>query len=493
MISAHLPILQVVVPLIAAPLGLLFRRTPNLAWLLTLVISWLTLAISVALLAQVLTGGPISYELGSWAPPWGIEYRIDILSAFVLLIVSGVGALVILYARQSVEAEIPGDRIYLFYTMYLLALAGLLGIVTTGDAFNLFVFLEISSLSSYVLIALGAERRALTAAFRYLVLGTIGATFYVIGVGLMYQMTGTLNIADLAARLPDVVQTRTMLVAIGFLTVGIGLKLGLFPVHVWLPNAYTYAPSVVTAFLAATATKVAVYVLLRMYYTVFQGHLFAPLPVDEILFVLGILAMLAMSAVAIFQTNAKRLLAYSSVAQIGYMILGISLVTVTGLTAGVLHLFNHALMKAALFLALGCVFLRIRSAKVDDMAGLGKAMPWTMAAFVLGGFSLIGVPLTVGFISKWYLILAALEKDWWWLAAIILISSLLAVIYIWRVVEVAYFRARPAEAPPVTEAPLFMLVPMWALVLANIYFGIDTDLTVGTAARAAQFLMGVGS
>lgn len=409
-IAVHLPALQVVIPLMAAPVCLVLRRA-QATWILSLVTSWLALAMALSLLGTVLEGDkPISYLLGGWAAPWGIEYRVDRLSAYVLVLVTSIGAITMLFAPKSVKAEIPADRIYLFYTMYLLTLAGLLGITITGDAFNLFVFLEISSLSSYVLISLGSDRRALTAAFRYLMLGTVGATFYVIGVGLMYQMTGTLNMIDLAERLPAVADTRTILVAISFLTVGIGLKLGLFPLHVWLPNAYAHAPSVVTAFLAATATKVAVYIFLRIYFTVFGAEVFAALPVDEILLVLSLIAILSMSAVAIFQTDTKRLLAYSSVAQIGYMVIGISLVSTTGLTAAILHLFNHALMKSALFLVLACVFFRIKSVKIEDMAGLGRAMPFTMAAFVLAGFSLIGIPLTVGFVSKWYLIVAAIEK-----------------------------------------------------------------------------------
>ncbi len=491
-VALHLPALQVVVPLLAAPLCLIFRRG-QATWLLALIVSWLGLAISLALLGAVVESGkPIVYFLGSWAAPWGIEYRVDELSAFVLIIVSGIGSITMLFAPSSVTAEIPADRIYLFYSMYLLTLAGLLGITITGDAFNLFVFLEISSLSSYVLISLGSERRALTAAFRYLMLGTVGATFYVIGVGLMYQMTGSLNMVDLAERLPAVAETRTILVAISFLTIGIGLKLGLFPLHVWLPNAYAYAPSVVTAFLAATATKVAVYVFLRIYFTVFGAEVFAALPVDEFLLVLSIVAIISMSSVAIFQTNAKRLLAYSSVAQIGYMVIGVSLVTTTGLAAGILHLFNHALMKSALFLVLACVFLRIKSVNIDDMAGLGRAMPITMAAFVLAGFSLIGVPLTVGFVSKWYLIMAAIEKEWWIVAVLILVSSLLAIIYFWKIVEAAYFKARADDAAQISEAPAGMLIPMWLLVGANIYFGVNTDLTVSTAMAAAKSLMGGG-
>lgn len=487
--SVHASVLVVILPLIASPICVVFRRG-DVAWFIALAMSWISFAISISLLAQVLDSGPISYLLGSWAAPWGIEYRVDILSGFVLVIVSGIGSVVMLYAPASVALEVPRDRVYLLYAMYLLTLAGLLGVAVTGDAFNLFVFLEISSLSTYVLISLGSERRALTAAFRYLVLGTIGATFYIIGVGLMYQMTGTLNMADLAERLPAVAETRTILVAVGFLTVGIGLKLGLFPVHVWLPNAYTYAPSVVTAFLAATATKVAVYVLIRIYFTFFKANVFQQLPVEYILLILAVLGMLAMSTVAIFQTNVKRLLAYSSVAQIGYMILGISFVTVTGLMATVLHLFNHALMKGALFMVLGAVFFRIKSVKIEDMAGLGKHMPLTMAAFVLGGLSLIGVPLTVGFISKWYLIQAALEKGWWFVALLILVASLLAIIYVWKVVEAAYFQHRAEDAAVIREAPVYMLVPMWVLALANIYFGVSTSQTVGTARAAAAFLLG---
>ncbi len=489
MIAAHLPALQVVIPLMAAPVCVLLRR-PALAWALTLAVSWVVLAIAVLLLRQVLETGPVTYLLGHWAAPWGIEYRVDLAGAFVLVIVAAIGAVVTPFARRSVEREIPRDRIYLFYAMYLLCLTGLLGIAITGDAFNLFVFLEISSLSSYVLISLGKERRALTAAYRYLIMGTLGATFYLIGVAMMYMMTGTLNMADLATLMPAVADTRTILVALAFLTVGISLKLALFPLHLWLPNAYTYAPTVVTAFLAATATKVAVYVLIRIFFTVFGGvEVFQIKIIGDVLMALAILAMVSGSAVAIYQNNVKRMLAYSSVAQIGYMVLGISFATVTGLTGGIVHLFNHALIKCALFMALGCVFLRIGSVNIGDMAGLGRRMPVTMASFVVSGLSLIGVPLTVGFVSKWYLIQAALEKGWWPIAVLVLFSSLLAVIYIWRVVEVAYFRPAPEGGPAPAEAPISMLAPMWLLTGAAVYFGIDATRTLEVAGGAAAFLL----
>jgi multicomponent Na+:H+ antiporter subunit D len=488
-IAAHLPALQVVVPLISAPLCLLLRR-PGAAWTVALAVSWFALAVALSLLIEVSIGGPVSYPIGDWAAPWGIEYRVDQVGALVLVIVTAIGAVVMPFAGASVAHEIASDRAYLFYTMYLLCLTGLLGIAITGDVFNLFVFLEISSLSSYVLISMGQDRRALTAAYNYLVMGTVGATFYVIGVGMMYMMTGTLNMADLATRLPAVADTRTILMALAFLTVGLSLKLALFPLHTWLPNAYTYAPSVVTAFLAATATKVAVYAFIRVYFTVFgEVDLFEIAPMVPILMVLALAGMFVGSAVAIFQNNLKRMLAYSSIAQIGYMVLGLSFASVTGLAGGIIHLFNHALMKSALFLALGCVVLRLGTVHIDGLRGLGRRMPLTMAAFVVGGLSLIGVPLTVGFISKWYLVQAALEKGWWPIAGLIVLSSLLAVIYVWRVVEIAYFRPAPEGSAAVEEAPIFMLAPTWIMAGASIYFGIDATATLEVARGAAEFLI----
>ena len=489
--TAHLPALQVVITLLAAPACILVRGR-GLAFLLALTTTWAAFAISCLLLDQVMTSGTISYELGGWAAPFGIEYRVDSLNAFVLLIVSGIGAVVLPFTPRSLLIEMVGEKAYLFYCAFLLCLTGLLGVAITGDAFNLFVFLEISSLATCILISLGPHRRALTAAFQYLIVGTIGATFIVIGIGLIYGATGTLNMNDIAERLPATGYNRTVIAAFAFLIIGAAIKLALFPLHFWLPKAYTYAPSSVSAFLAATATKVAVYILIRFLFTVFGVKFsFEVLPTALPLMVLAVLAMFVASTIAIFQDSVKRMLAYSSVAQIGYMVLGLSLVTVDGLTASIIHLFNHALMKGALFLAIGCIAYRQASFRIDDFAGMGKRMPWTMAAFVAGGLSLIGVPLTAGFISKWYLILAALAAGEPVVAALIVISSLLAVIYIWRVVEAAYFRESPPGAAS-GEAPLTLLAPTWLLIVLNFYFGIETSLPVGVAGHAARSLMGAG-
>lgn len=489
MITPHLPVLQVVLPLIAAPVMVLVRRgTP--AWLLAVAVSWTGLYISLALLAQVAGGGVISYAIGNWPPPWGIEYRIDRANAFVLVLVSLIAAVVVIYSRASVVAEIAHAHRYLFYSLFALCLAGLLGIAATGDAFNLFVFLEISSLSAYVLIAMGRDRRALMASYQYLVMGTIGATFYIIGVGLLYLMTGTLNLGDMAARLRDVAEVRPVLAALAFITVGVCLKLALFPLHVWLPNAYAYAPSAVTAFLAATATKVLVYVLLRFYFSVFGASaVFAALPMGEILLLLSLAAMFIASAIAIFQADLKRLFAYSSVAQIGYITLGISFDSATGLTGGIVHLFNHALTKGALFMLVGCIVLRVGDARFDNFRGIARVMPVTSFGIVLGGLSLIGIPATVGFVSKWYLVLAAVERGQWWIALAVVLSSLLAMAYVWRFVEAAYFHEPDSKIAALKEAPLEMLIPAWLMIVACIYFGLDASLTVDAASHAAATLL----
>lgn len=487
---AHLPALQIVVPLLSAPLCILLRRG-NAAWAFATLVSLAAFAMAVTLAAQVLSDGPISYALGGWPPPWGIEYAVDPLSAAMLVLISGIGAVTLLYGRTSVEAEIPADRAYLFYICYLLCLTGLLGMVITGDAFNVFVFLEISSLSSYAMISLGRGRRALSAAYYYLVMGTIGATFYVIGIGLLYMVTGTLNMADIAAVLRDAPVTRTDLVAVAFLVTGLSMKLALFPLHKWLPGAYAYAPTVVTTFLASTATKVSLYVLIRVLFTMLDNApFFRDLPWAVALLPFAVLAMFSGSLVAIFQNDVKKLLAYSSVAQIGYMVLGVSLATAGGLAAGILHMLNHAVIKGALFMAVGAVMLRIGSVRIEAMQGLGRQMPWTMSAFAIAGLSLIGVPLTAGFVSKWYLMSAAFETGWWWLAVLIVASSLLAVIYVWRVVESAFLRPAPPGREAVREAPASMLVMMWVMVGLNLWFGIDTTYTVDVAQAAAKLLVG---
>ncbi len=483
----HISLLLVVIPLIAAPIVAVLPRG-RLPWLATLIITFICAVLASSQLWMVLNDGVISYELGGWAPPWGIEYRIDAVNALVALIVAAIAAITLPYALLSAEKEIPQQQIPLFYSAFLLCLTGLLGITQTGDLFNVFVFLEISSLSSYALISLGRNRQALTSAYQYLIMGTIGATFFLIGVGLIYSQTGTLNMQDLAKLLPELAHLKTVHTGFAFIMIGIALKLAMYPLHLWLPNAYTYAPSVVTVFLAATATKVAIYIMLRVLFTIFPNDFLLATPTYDIFILSGMAAIIIASIYAIYQSNIKKLLAYSSVAQIGYIALGIGFASSKGITAALVHLFNHALMKAALFMAVGAIIYRIGSCNMKNINGLGKQMPWTFGAIVIAGLSLIGIPGTAGFISKWYLVTAALEQQAWISVAVILFGSLLAVIYIGKLIEALYFKPVTDSNQSVQEAPLLLLVPLWVLVCANIYFGLDTSLTVGVAEKAADVL-----
>jgi len=486
---------------VAAPFCVLLGNR-FLTHLLALVVCWLTFAISIWLMASVMNSGPVSYNLGGWEAPYGIVYVVDHLSAFVMMFVSGLAAIVLTYSPSSVNDEIPKSKQYLFHATYLLCMTGLLGICITGDLFNVFVFLEISSLSTYAMVSLGRTRRAPLAAFQYLIMGTIGATFILIGIGLLYQMTGTLNMADMASQLEKVRQingdtwvgSRTMLVAFAFMTVGLSIKMAVFPLHSWLPNSYAYAPSVVTSFVAATATKVSVYAFIRVIFGIFTAKFaFDIMPLDTALMSFSLVGIFVASIAAIFQTNIKRLLAYSSIAQVGYMILGISMGNQGGLTGGIVHMFNHALIKGGLFMAVGCFVLRIGSENLSDLRGAGKTMPWTSFAFALGGLGLIGVPLTAGFVSKWYLLTSAVESERWAVGILMLLSSLLAVVYVWRVVETLYFAEPSERARAATEAPPLMLVTTYIVIAATILFGCWTDYSAGIASEVARFLLGVAS
>jgi multicomponent Na+:H+ antiporter subunit D len=490
-ISSQLPALQVVLPLVAAPLCVLFHNR-TFAWLLMVFVSLASFGISCALFNQVLAEDTITYAMGGWVAPWGIEYYIDKLTTYMLLIVNGIAVLVSLGARESVENEISSDRIYLFYTAFLLNLTGLLGVIITGDAFNLFVFIEIASLSSYAIISLGKDKRCLYAAFRYLVYGTVGASFILISIGLLYAVTGTLNIADLSQQLANAENTTTITTAFVFFVIGIAIKAAIFPMHLWLPDAYTYSPSIVSTFLAGTTTKVFIYVLIRFIYSLY-GYEFSFFheSFDNLLIIIACGAILYGSYRAIKQDSLKRLLAYSSIAQIGYMILGIALITELGLAASLIHIFNHAFIKVGLFLAVTAIIYSYGTDSIECLAGMAKTSPFTFVLFLISGLSIIGVPLTSGFISKWYLIKASLEAGYWALVVIIVFSSVLAIIYIGRVIETAYFKPETKNTASLNnkKMPHLLFLSLFIFSFINIYLGIETSLNVDMAFQIAHELI----
>lgn len=487
----QLPALQVAVPLICAPLCILVR-SPRAAWLLYLGAAAGALGCAASLARRVDRDGTVRYSTGGWPFPDGIEFVVSGFNTPILVLVSLIAAATAFYSRRSVAAELEPRQVPLLYSCMCLTLAGLLGLAITGDAFNAFVFLEISSLATYTMIAMGRRRRALLSAFRYLVIGSVGALFVLLGIGLAYAVTGTLNMSDLAGRLADDHTNNALHAAVVFVFVGLAVKMALFPVHSWLPGAYGEAPSVVSTFLAAVSTKVAIYLFCRFAFTVFGAVLvFHALPLDEVGLVLACLAMVAGSAAACFQDDLRYLLAWSSVAQIGYIVASISLATAAGLSAAYLHIINHAIMKGALFALAGVLLFRLGSVRLSAMAGLGRRMPWTFAAIAVAGLGLIGVPPTAGFVSKWALVTAFIEGGAWPVLVVMLVSSLLAMVYVGRIIEIAWFRSPAPDVEP-AGAPVSMRAAAWGLVVLSVYFGIDATLPGGLADGAAAALLGGG-
>jgi multicomponent Na+:H+ antiporter subunit D len=485
-------ILIIVVPLISAflviPVGW-WRK--QLCYPLMLVALAVTTLSSIAILTHVMTHHTLHYYLGGWDPPWGIEYVIDPLNAFVAVIVSGVSLLVGISCKRLVEKEFPEKLIY-FYCIFLLQVTGLLGVVVTGDVFNLYVFLEIASLAGYALIAIGEDGAPL-ASFNYMIYGTIGACFYLLSVGYLYIVTGSLNMADLSKILPDLYHSKVVLMAFAFFAVGVAVKMALFPLHVWLPDAYTYAPSSVTSLVAPLTTKVGAYVLIRIMYTVFTPE-FAlnRIPAGSILCWVAAMAILFGCIWALAQTDLKRMFSYVLIAEVGYITLGVGLGNRYALTGAILHLLNDALMMASLFLIVGALSYKKWPRKIDAFRGLHRKMPLTMASLVIAALSVIGLPPTCGFFSKWYLVLGAIDAKEWLFAAVLLLSSLLNAILFFRVIEKAYFEPvlddlhkGKHKKMEIEEAPFAILLPLLLLTTGVLSVGLLSGKIVSGVIRFA--------
>ena len=483
-----LPALQVVVPLLLAPVAVLVT-IPFLSWLIALFGSIFCLYASASLFLLVSEFGKINYYMGGWLPPYGIEYIIDDASAFMIVLISLMGVFATVYAFQSLKSEINKKSQSKVYGMWLLALGGLLGLVTTGDAFNLFVFLEISSLSSVTLVALGSknDKRALTAAFNYLLIGAVGATFYVIGVGLLYSITGTLNIADLTLKLSELTDNNSMKAGISFIIIGLMVKAAIFPLHIWLPSAYTFAPSAVAVLLTATATKAALYVLARILFTLlFNADEFTIIILQWVLLPASIVAIFFGTIRAVFEKNIRKLLAFSSLSQIGYITIGLTLGTASGVMASFIHIANHSMMKAALFMGVGAISIQLKkNIEVIDLQGLSRQMPITSSCITVVILSLLGIPLTIGFISKIYLLKAVFSHGNWPILFIIVLTSFLALGYAWKMIENIWMKEPVTTVSNLKDDPK-IYIPLIFLSIFNILFGIYAYPIVNAAFSASS-------
>ncbi len=481
------PALIVVAPLMTALLaGLFVWVEERLSYPIVLAGLGISLYSAINVLIQVIVSGPIQYKFAGWAPPIGIEYRIDLLNGMVLCLVSGVAFLNLIASYRSVQKEIS-DRTGSYFTVYNLFVTGLLGVTITGDLFNLYVLIEITSLTSYSQVALGDKDRGPLASLNYIFIGVIGASFYLLGVGYLYMYTGSLNMADVAVLIKGAQGSSTVLTAFILCILGIWIKMALFPMHVWLPNAYSYSPTAFSRVVAPLMTKVMVYVMIRLMITVFgYDYIFNTLNLAEAVVWLATIAILAGGIMALAQKNLKKMLTYVIVCEIGYMVGGAWMGNQLGMTGAILHIFNDAIMTFALFLAVGNIVYRIEKVDLTDLKGLFGKMPWTMAGFVLAAFSIIGVPPTCGFFSKWYLILGALEKGAYHFAAALIISSLICAVLFFKIFEICFFDSESHGHETshghvaVEEAPVSMLIISGLVSLSLIVAGVYSGTIVNT-------------
>jgi len=442
--TSPLPPLLVAVPVLASVAVLVVGyRAERAAWPIAAVCALVQLAIAGGLAWSVVTGGRVVHVLGGFAPPFGIVLVVDALSALVALLIAVVTVGVLSHLRSA------GPRGNAFYAELLLLVAGLSGLALTGDVFNMYVFLEITGLAAYALVASDDSGLAAVAALKYLVLGTVGASLFLLGIGYAFIATGTLNMADLAVRLAEVgYRTTPVQAAFAFIAVGLGVKIALFPLHTWQPDAYAASPDGVSAFISALVSTVSAYALARVTFSVFTVDFFAanPLARDLLLYGAGV-SVIAGSTLAVTQRAVKRTLAYSSVSQFGLVVVGFALANRTGLLGGTIHLLGHAIMKGSLFLAAGIIAMKVGARTVEEYAGVASRAPIASLAFAVLAFGMIGVPPAVGFVGKWYILVGAVEAGEWAIALVVVVSTLLTLAYFARLIERMYFSSAPDGTP----------------------------------------------
>ncbi|MCB9800440.1 MAG: monovalent cation/H+ antiporter subunit D family protein [Candidatus Omnitrophica bacterium] len=465
----HLPVFIFIAPFLSAFIVPFLRKSRSATQLLTATALAFSSFCSLKALCVVSHSGPIEYALGGWAPPYGIEWRLDCLNALMCFLISTIALVVILATGPSVKKEIP--RSYTtYYVLVLLHLTGLLGMALTHDLFNLFVFLEVASLTGYALIASGDSRRGNVASFKYLLIGTIGASFYLLGIGYLYAATGTLNMGDMGIRIHAVIQSRSVFLGVVFVLLGLLIKMGLFPFHGWLPDAYTYASNSATALIAPLMTKVSIYVFIRIFGGIFDRTVLSHFHILPVLLAFSAIAIIGGSVMAFLQSDLKRMLAYSSISHIGLIMLALSLNDPAAWMGAILHILNHAVMKAVLFLAVAGAAHTHGVTHLQDLRTIRGRMPFTLTAVCIASLSMIGIPPLAGFFSKWYILTGAFQSGKPLFVIIVLLSGLLTALYFFKMLEQIFFQKDSGERK-LAEAPLALVAWPFTLSIGLLLLG----------------------
>ncbi len=467
MTQASIIPLFVIIPLAGAFLLSLFgKRIKSLPDIVGVIVAILLCGLSVFSVKLCNSEGMLTYNVGGWTAPVGIGMVLDGLASFMLVTVNLVALCVTVYAVNYMEKFTSKWK---FYTLFLLMVTGMNGVVITGDLFNMFVFLEIASVASYALVAFGTERHELEAAFKYAVMGTMGSLFVLLGIAFLYNYTSTLNMADMAGVLAQTGGSNIVVLVSVLFIMGLGLKAALVPFHAWLPDAHPSAPAPISAMLSGVLIKsLGIYTLCRLFFNV----LGMTQEISSILLFLGALSMVIGVFLAIGQWDFKRLLAYHSISQIGYVILGIGLGTPLGILGGLFHMFNHSIFKSLLFLNSGAVEYATGTRDLKEMGGLSEKMPVTSGTSLIASMSIAGIPPFNGFWSKLIIILAAVQAGRYGYAFWAVLASILTLASFMKVMKYAFYGKLKAKHNNIKEVPGFMRMGMLILALVCIVGGI---------------------
>ncbi len=491
MITENTIPLFVALPLAGAFLTVLLKRIKGIPDTFGVMASIGTFVMSVFTVLQLETGQKIICNIGNWGgfqevlgKIVGIQLVVDGLTAFMLVVVNLIAFLVAVY---SVNYMTRYTEKWQFYSLFLLMLAGMNGVLITGDMFNLFVFVEIASIASYALVAFGTGKRELEASFKYAVMGGIASLLILLGVIFLYSYTGTLNMADMTLILAGRDHPALLYFVFALFLTGFGLKAALVPFHAWLPDAHPSAPAPISAMLSGVLIKaLGVYVIARVFYNLFGF----PHEVSLILMTLGAISMGVGALVALRQWDLKRLLAYSSISQVGFIMLGLGIGTPLAVLGAIFHLFNHSMFKSLLFLDSGAIEYAAHTRDLKEMGGLAKKMPITNGSSIIGAMSLAGIPPFAGFWSKLIIIVAAVQASHMKLAAWAVLMSIVTIAYVLKAIRFAFLGELKEKFANISEVPVLMRVSLIILALVCLFGGLllVPDLRNGFLGNAVEVL-----
>lgn len=441
-------ILEMVLPILVGTTHLINNRE-KVVYSITAITSFLVFCIAIFLCIHTFHYHEIHYYFGGWLPPVGIEFKVTKLNSLFAVLISGVATLTFFQSKKLLFEEVEAKKIPSFCGVFLICLSGFLGMVLTNDFFNLYVFIEISALASYTLVSVSNNKESLKAAFAYLIIGTIAATFILIGIGYLYSASGTLNIDDFIKILPNIESSRSVYIGYYLIITGLLVKSGLFPLHTWFVQSYKSTSSFIVPFLTSTSSKIYIFLVIKIIYFIFGiSFVFGKTNSHLVLSVMAVLSIFIGSIAAYAQTNLRYMLIFSSLSQIGYMFVAISIGNKIALVSALIFIIGNIFAKTSLFLLASQIYLYRKSYTLENLYNIKMQLPIVVTLFIINAASIVGVPPTIGFVSKWYLMISLIQTNMWVILCLVLASSFISIMYFWKFIEnFLYSDVRTREVP----------------------------------------------